>query len=69
MSILISKTPAQQAAQEVVDKANSFIEYLEQTIKQGVSAEGSRPDVSATELQAALGAALPKLQQIITVGA
>lgn len=69
MSIVISQSPAQQAAQELVDKTNEFLAHLEQVIKQGASAEGSRADVSATELQTALGAALVKLQEIIAIGA
>ena len=61
----VTQTPAQLAAQELVDKANVFIAKLESALANGVAAEGNRPVVSAIDLHNALGNALAPLQAII----
>lgn len=68
LSIVPPKTPADLAAQELVDKVNNFISNLSKALSGGVEAEGSRPAVSGADLSAALGTALPHIKSIISTG-
>lgn len=63
MSISVAPSPAVQAAQELVDKANAFAVAITGALTNGIAAEGSRPEVSGSDLSVALGStAVSKLR-------